>query len=304
MLRYSFYMLASLLLLTACKKENLTASSAEDNLLTVKDNPADPTDHAIYQFFQGTGIPCFYNDTLSKKEQVDINGIPRMAYTLMKVRWSPAFGRDTMLQYRLPASKTSVIPMLDLVKNELLPLIPPSFSLRSILFTDLIFIYRDLQFPDRPNLDTMNAYGGFSGLVLTVVDPDTMDAASRKAWAGSAVAAICYKKLTSSSTINLANSFYNISRTAFQNEIYFTEFTSWFPDGSKVPEDFGIIDYSRFYEYILIGSELEDLRSYLDELFSHSSSALSAKYGAYPVTMEKFNVLRTIAENEGFQLPD
>lgn len=299
------YIFACMLLLGACKKEAaLTPSDAEDNLLTVKDNPADPTDHAIYQFFQSTGIPCFYNDTLSKKTQVDINGTVHTSVTLLKVYYSPGYGVDTRLHYSMPDVKSTVVPMLNLIKNELLPQIPTSVPLRSILFVDEMYLFKDMPIPYGENLDYPAAFAGFSGLVLKVVNPDTMDAASRKRWAGLALAALCFKKMTNTPSIDLPATFYSISRDAFQNEIYYTEFTGWYPDGSKVPEDFGILDHTAFLEFILTCSEQEDLKIYLNELFSYSKTELAAKYAAYPVVIQKLDVLRPLVASIGFKIPD
>lgn len=304
MSKYSSGLFAILLLMVACHKEAaIVPSNPEDVILTVKDNPSDPTDHAIYQFFQNTGIPCFYNDTLNSSRTV-INGVLRNNYTILKMNWSPATGKDTLVQYRLPANKVSIIPMLNLVKEELLPLVPPSIPFRSILFVDTLFSYADIRLPDTDPRVPKAAYAGFSGLVLPIVDPDTMNEASRKAWAGHALAALCFRKITQLSDIDLYKDFYSISRTAFQNDIYLTEFTSWFPDGSKAPEDFGITYYYRFYEFIIICSEQEDLQAFLSELFSHSRAELNNRYAAYPVVLQKLEVLRGIASNAGFKLPE
>ncbi|MBO9635679.1 MAG: hypothetical protein J7578_21425, partial [Chitinophagaceae bacterium] len=183
-----------LVLMFGCKKEAaLQAENADDNTLTVKDNPSDPVDHAIYQFYQSTGIPCFYNDTISRKEVGTVNGVPRYFYKRLTVNWSPALGVDTFTQFRIPLNKADLLPMLSLIKNELLPLIPDNIPIHSILFADTVFMYPTIWVPDRPAKTEMNAFSGFNTLVLRIINPDTLTAESKKHYLNDVLKEICVR---------------------------------------------------------------------------------------------------------------
>lgn len=288
-------------LTTGCSKDsNLQASKKDDNLMSVKDNPADPTDHAIFQFFQQTGIPAFYNDTIAR-EQVSEN---RFNYTKLSLAYSPASGLDTLLKFQLPEDKTTIIPMLDFLRTELLPLLPPGVPIRSILFVDTLTIRPTIVIPDGPETVSLNAFGGFNTIAIKIVNPDTFTVTSKRSYIASILDALFFKKLTNSTTINLSSSFYSISRLAFGEEIYITDFTWTYPDLSKRPEDFGLIFYYPIYEFIITPSEQEDLHAYLLALFSNTTAEFTAKYAAYPVTLQKFGVIRNMVKDLGFQFAD
>jgi hypothetical protein len=295
---------AYMLLVAACKKEAaLQPVNAEENLLVVKDNPSDPVDHAIYQFYQSTGIPCFYNDTLSRKQVGVNNGVPRYFYTTLTVNWSPALGTDTFTQFRLPLEKSSLLSMLQLVKDELLPLVPEQIPIHSILFADTVFTYPAIPAPNYPLKTELNAWAGLNTLVTRIVNPDTMNAASKKWYINSILQALCTKKLNNTPSVNLPATFFNISRKAYKNDIYVTDFTFQYPNGTRKPEEFGLLFYFDIFGYIITCSEQEDLRIFLEVIFNNTSAELNSRYAAYPVILEKINVLSALVRSAGFQLP-
>lgn len=305
MRRNSLYSLVLLLLIIGCKKEaQLSPSNEEEDLLVVKDNPSDPTDHAIYQFYQQTGIPSFYNDTLSRKQVGDSAGLPRYFYPRLALAYSTATGVDPSIGFVLPADKQKIIPLLNLLKNELLPRIPTSIPVHSILFVDSLTIVPVIILPDAPSTLPVNAYSGFNTLAIKIANPDTMSAEVKKSYLADILGAICFKSLGASADINLSIDFYSISRKAFGNEIYITDFSWNVPDPSKIPDDYGLIYYYSYFGYILTCSEQEDLRAYLGAIFNYSTAAFSNLYAAYPVTIEKFNVVKAMVRRVGFQFTD
>lgn len=288
-------------LITGCSKEGtLVESKKDDNLMSVKDNPSDPTDHAIYQFFQSTGIPCFYNDTIAR----ELVGDNRYNYTKLSLAYSPVSGLDTSLKFQLPGDKITIIPMLAFLKTALLPLLPSSVPIRSILFVDTLTDELTFQLPDQPPTYSMNAFGGFNTVAIKIVNPDTFSITSKRNYIGSILEALFFKKLTSSTTLDLTTSFYNVSRLAFGSDIYLTDFTWTYPDLSKRPEDFGLIYYYTIYEFIITPTEQEDLHAFLLALFSNTTAEFTAQYGAYPVTMQKFHIVKKMAEDLGYKFVD
>lgn len=304
MFRYCICFLCSWILFAACKKEaTLQPSGIEETNLIVKDNPNDPVDHAIYQFFQRTGIPCYYNDTLDKKEIGVFNGVPRYYYSRLTLAYSGAMGRDTAYKFTLTPDKTKVLPMLPLLEHDLMPRIPSSIKLFSALFVEDLAVRRN-SIPTYPELTPLNAYGGFNTMAMRIVNPDTFSVESKKKYIAEALETICYKRLTSMTEINL-NDFYTISRKAFGDEIYNTEFTSWFPDQNRKPEEFGLIFYYPVFEiFILTPMPEDDLRSFLNAVFLYSTDEFNALYQQFPLVIRKFKLTKDYARQIGFQFPD
>ncbi len=58
-------LLTGIMALMACSKESALEPSDKDiNYFVVNDNPNDPVQHAMYQFYEKTGIATFHNDTI------------------------------------------------------------------------------------------------------------------------------------------------------------------------------------------------------------------------------------------------
>ena len=306
MLKLSIYLLCFCLLLASCKKEAaLQPSNLEENMMVIKDNPNDPTDHALYQFYVNTGMPCFYNDTIGKREVSETNGIKRYAYTRLMLAYSTAQGRDSMYRFTLPADKSKIVPLLDLLKTDVLPRLPKNRIVFSILFLDELEWKANIILPGDPEYKKLNAYSGFNTLGLRIVNPDTFTEASRKEYIGSILAQACFRKLNNTPEIDLRETFYSISRTAFGNDIYNTEFTSWFPpDQQRLPEEFGLILYYPIWGFIITPEEQDDLNAFLKAVFIYSTAEFTALYHNYPVTVQKFRVLKDMVRKAGFEFND
>ena len=95
------YVLLLSVLFSACDKEdNLTPSNLGKDWFTIE-NSEDPVDRAIYQFYEETGIPVFYNDTIGQETRVD-NWVIRIHITkscsLVHLPW---VGRKPLIRFRL-----------------------------------------------------------------------------------------------------------------------------------------------------------------------------------------------------------
>ena len=93
------YVLLLSVLFSACDKEdNLTPSNLGKDWFTIE-NSEDPVDRAIYQFYEETGIPVFYNDTIGQETRVDNWGNSYTHYEILQFSSSALGGcvRENML---------------------------------------------------------------------------------------------------------------------------------------------------------------------------------------------------------------
>src|SRR5687767_6146065 len=162
-------LLLSMLMTGSCSKKEaaLAPSNKDENYLVVNDNPNDPIQHVVYELYKATGIPVFYNDTIARRQVGDSAGIPQYFYIKLMVNYSPATGASNNLNYTLLPKERRVKSMLDLLKNELLTVLPP---LPSVFLTDSLFT----PLPGIPII--RDAHVGFNTVAIRAVDPDTMSA--------------------------------------------------------------------------------------------------------------------------------
>lgn len=285
-----------------CKKEKaLTPDNQEEEYLVVTDNPSDPVDHAIYGLYRSTGIPCFYNDTIHRKKIGDSAGIPLYSYIKLATAYSPQ-GVDQNLHYTLLKNKQVVLPLLDLLQNELLPRVSNAVLIPSILFTDTLRTYYYQVLPQSIWIG-LNAYRGFNTVAIRTVNPDTMDAEERNRYIASILSVLAIHKLINTQSKKLENDVYSLSK-AIAPDCYNNSLSNLSPDGTKKPEDFGLIYYYELNGSIYTPLAADDTRAFLEAVCFYSPAAFNAKYSGYPVVLEKFRVVRAMVEESGFRLPN
>ena len=298
----------------ACNKEKaLSPSNQDENYLVVKDNPNDPIDHAIYQFYQSTGIPCFYNDTVARKLVGDSAGIPQYSYIRLSLGYSPYANMETWLQ--LPETRSPIPGLLTLLENELMPRVPENWFIPSILLVDSFMagFYRGFMLPQ----DGWMAYQGFNTVAIKMRNTETMNEEERKAYAMSVLTGLAAKRLVSAQSPKLQKDFYSISRSIasmmISDEIYSSfAIADIFPNGVPQPEELAFLHYITFYyaadgfEYTfqLAPREEDDLRMFLYAVLTQTTQAFETQYAAYPSIIQKFRIIREMAGEQGLQLPD
>lgn len=123
------------MLFAACGKEDtLTPAGTERNWLVLEDSQ-DPIDHQRYLIFKETGIPVYYNDTIGSEERLSPTGEVYTYYERLQVYYRPGIqtSRDS---FSLVQDRASLKPVLDFLQTEVLPMIPATFYVPSILLVD------------------------------------------------------------------------------------------------------------------------------------------------------------------------
>ncbi|MGE9313056.1 hypothetical protein ACLOAU_15520 [Niabella sp. CJ426] len=294
-----------LLLLAGCKKEaTLQPSNKDENYLVVKDNPSDPVEHAIYQFYHATGVPVFYNDTIAREQIGDNDGVPRYSYIKLATAYSPS-GINTFLFFRLLSKKEKVLPMLPFLEDKVLPRINGALPVQSILLVDSIRLRGT---SGSGTTTTVNKpYVGFNTVIIKAVRADTMSVLSQKSNAASVLAMLMLKKLHVEYSTRLNADFYNISvNSAPGMSVYVQPLSALSPDESLTLEDFGFIKRNPTnLSAVWTPYQQDDLIAYLEALFFYDTTAqFEAVYTAYPLVLQKFKVVKGLAKEIGFSFAD
>ena len=301
----------SLLLMLAlsvasCKKEAALQPGETKDYLVIKDNPSDPVDHALYEFYTATGVPVFYNDTIGRELVGNKNGQPVYFYHKLAISYSPA-GRLLRHSFKLLGGRDSILPILPILKNEVFPLVPASIPIHSMLIVESLRITGSLA--DGISATANKPLATFNTLMLPVVAPDTMSAAGKKYFIASILARVAYKKLTIDYKKQLDDEFHSITLNSLPGKlIYRIPLSTLSPDGSKKAEDFGFIRFS--YSNILLVRNIaplnqDDLLTYLEAAFYYDTTAdFDAVHPGYPLVQQKFSVIRALTKQIGFRFAD
>jgi hypothetical protein len=301
---YLAFLLA--LSMVACKKEAVPQpSNKEEFHLIVKDNPSDPVDHAIYQFYKTTGIPLYYNDTIAREQVSDSAGIPIYSYQRLAIRYSPV-GAQVNINFVLLAEKELVLPMLPFLKDSLLPKIPAVFPLQSLLLVQSSSQRVTGGLSPRRN----KPFVGFNTLMLNIVDPGTMTDSSKRKYIADVLATLAYKMLMPNYQARLETDFHSITKSTTSSPlVYLQLLSSLSPDGNGTLEDFSFLP-GRFIPALAPGYTPrpdDDLVSYMELVFFYNNNATAnfeTDYAAYPLMIKKFKAIRQIVKEIGFRISD
>ncbi|MGN6417853.1 MAG: hypothetical protein ACTHMC_10195 [Pseudobacter sp.] len=301
---YGFLIFLLALTMIACKKEAaLQPDNKEEFHLTVKDNPSDAVDHAIFQFYEATGIPVFYNDTVSRTQVDILNGTPRYSYQRLSIKYSPT-GTQPGITWVLLPEKEALLPMLPLLKDRLVPQLANVFPLQSLF---LVKSSRARQF-EGLSARVNRPFLGFNTLMLINVNPATMSDSAQRKYVADALATIAYKMLRPGYDKRLVSDFNSITiSTTSHPEVYGRDLYLLSPDGNGTLEDFSFLP-QRFLPETPAGLSPKwehDFLSYLEAVFFYNnnpSADFETDYAAYPLMIKKFKVIRTFLQEAGFKI--
>lgn len=311
-IRYTIVLLL-LLVFISCKKEKEPApTNLDENYLVVKDNPNDPVDHRIFQFFESTGIPCFYNDTVSRKQVgVSVTGDPQYAVQRLSLSYTPLGSSQAGV---VSTKNKQYIPaILDLLKTEVIPKLPKGIFIPSMLFVDSFWVEYFTSFDD-PAVG-WDAWHGFNTVAIMCRDVAAMTAAEKKMYMASILASIAVKKIMATQNPLLQKDFFKISRDLampeFQMDVYNSFPIDFILPVIPEPEHFGFIQYVpywiRFEDFEMLFTstprEQGDLRIFLTSALFYTTEEFNLKYDSHPVIKEKFRILKEIAAGAGLQFP-
>lgn len=295
--RFLYALLLSLLF-TACDKEedNLTPSGLGKNWFVITDSE-DPVDKAIYQFYKETGIAVFYNDTIGQETRVDNWGNAYTHYEVLQFSTSSLGGTATGNPYQSWefCPKENVVDGIQFLREEIMPLLPESIKIRSILL-----------------LKTLTPYGGksvsdeaFKGLNTVLVShiPElkNMSDAERLNMKGAVLNALLATPVTAHAE-ELAV-FYQTTRSCYTENLYGC--AGWYfynRYGFSDPRDVGFLKDPNPYDYNNMPTETEDVGMYIKAMFIYTSEEFEALYGTFDAVMAKYRIMVSVLKEIGVKI--
>ncbi|NML19230.1 hypothetical protein HHL16_00025 [Pseudoflavitalea sp. G-6-1-2] len=306
---HGFYFLLVLATsMVACKKEAVFQPRSKDYELTIKDNPSDPVDHAIFQFYENTGIPLFYNDTISREQVSVLDGVPQYAYQTLAIRYSLT-GAYAGLSWTLLPNKEMLLPMLPFLKDKLLPQLTNvyPYPLASIF---IVSSSRLRSFGEITYARNNKPFPGFNSLMLINVNPAEMSDSTQREYIADALGIMAYKMLKPAYDKGLANEFDKVTRsTSLDPQIYLNMLKLLSPDGTRKLEDFSFLPI-RFTSGLAVGwtpLRQADFLSYIEAVFFYNNNPTAhfeTDFAAYPLIIKKYRMVQKMLKNVGFNIAD
>lgn len=281
--KYISLLLIACLFICCNKEAALTASPDNGNPYSRMDNPSSVADHAIYELYKSTGVPVFYNDTITTS--------PLLFFTY-NLQLDPA----AYLQIKHLHDPEDIVYGVNMLKESILPFLGDSLKPFSIMLVDSVFATP----AGSHSILSMTTYAALTGLVIANVahiknmPPDTLSAYRTAILKSVLFGPVSGKAAT--------DKFYAVSLNYYNKSAYGDgSIAGYIAYQPKAQYGFLKVNYESSVYYQAPG-QADDLDAYLEAILSMSVDAFQAKYGTYPLVMEKYNILVAIVKAVGFKM--
>lgn len=290
---------------TSCRKEEVTKFPDYDkNWLVVDDNPADPATHNTYLFFKETGIPVYFNDTIGSQQRVDVFGNTYTHYEKLSFNYSLGgiqVGAPPLVNSFTYCAKSDVPAAVDYLKNNVIPSVPKSVFVPSILLVENLTSYAFGQY----------AFKGFNTVLVGKVSTiPGMSETARRSYKAAILRAIFTNAVLNEKYNDLLTKFYNESRkystirdTYNLGNWLFSANINGLPAGTTIT--FNSLGYlgpdPRNASYTPYTTWM-DVSMYLEAAFANSKADFQRLYGTNTSIMTKYGIITQILENIGYKV--
>lgn len=311
MKRYMILCVLAVLLAACAKEDTLTPLGAEHNWLVVEDSD-DPIDHQRYLIYKETGIPVFYNDTLGSRERLSPTGEYYTYYERLQVYYKP--GVQTPLDsFSLVQDRNSLKPVLNYLQTELLPMIPKTFYVPSLLLVNTLTSPSDTVAHRGLNTVACAKAGNFG----------SMNATEKARWKGKVLRSMVYSGLMEKEGEWLDENFYALTYAVNPGE------TRMYSDnpakkgyvyqalGTLKPllpaeqQTLGACGFlninwkpatpTQLERMARIPTKSEDVSEFCEAVFAMTEEEFTERWGMYPVVIAKYHALKEKLKEYGFQ---
>ena len=301
-------MAVAALLVTGCGKDkDLEPSGLDRNWFALEDS-GDPVDHLRYEIYSRTGATFFRSDTIGSIDRgLDALGNPYIYYEVLDVNYAIT-SRIEVATYELSEDDAAITEALEVMRDEMLPLLPKKLYPRCFLLVDKLNISQ-----------TKNQDGeasAYKGMMTTVVGRlnaiKTMTAAEKTRLAAGVAGEIVSVYLVNECAAELEE-FYSKANTKTAGGDDYNFYTKSDDIREKSPgtsrpafkdwKEYGFLVHDTSYtsfndtpgsrSYKTVGQR-RDVETFMVEVILGNDAGFEAAYAAYPLILEKYALLKEV----------
>lgn len=309
MKRYGLMILGIALLLGACRDEDEIGPIVGEKDWFVVEDSDDPIDGKRYDIYTEFGIPVYYNDTIGSETRYAVSGEPYTYYECLKVFYNPGGNPITNCRYTLLEDKNDTKEVLDYLETDILPVIPESFYIPSILLVDSLIAGGDSL-----------AYKGFNTVVCAKVKEFAgMDEENRKWWRGGVISSMLASGLMNDEAEWLNENFFGKTQAVNpESDRVYSSTRNWpvyqalvgtdIPAAEQTLGVLGFLNHKASYMYpgapermAYVPTQEGDVKQFCEAIFAMTTAEFTERWGEWPVVMEKYEAMKSKLEEYGFE---
>lgn len=298
---------AALLTLSACSEEETEFSDYEKDWFVLEDS-SDPAGHAAYEFYTKYKVPVFFNDTIGTQQRVDAFGHEYTYYKTLSLNYElggqsssasePYLSKDTWVY----CDKSAVPGAISFLDREIMPYIPKSMHIHSILLMENIYSMSEGN----------DVYLGMNTLVISKASAlASNDEAAAKKLRTTVLCALIKKNITSNEEYAGAlETFYGVSSSLDTESYKVYGLNTWYLNKDNFPScPFDKYDYSVTNaqkalwagflgmpqgSYYNLPTKAQDVAMYAEAYLTYSDAEFEALYGTNELIMKKWRIIKPI----------
>lgn len=294
-----FYLILGMvsLLFAGCDKEdkNLKPSYEDVNWYAIQDDPTNDLKHLIFEVYDKTGIPIFYNDTIGSQDRgLDGYGEPVIYYEILDLNYTIESHRD-YVSYTLSNKEEELTDGVNFLKDRVFPYLYKGIRPQCYLLVDELI------------LSSFNEHeeGVYRGMTATVIGrlselkDMTEDELNRFAAEVRATAMTPYIQANYNKELQPFYSVSEIVSNGVTISLYGQTITRY---GGSVPykayKDYGFLNpdpdflFSSFV-YTAPGRE-RDMVEYITEVLVGKDEAFKEQYESSALILQKYEVMKQV----------
>lgn len=295
----------TLLSFSSCQKEEvIDIPNYDKNWLVVDDDPNDEVVHQTYLFYEKTGIPVYFNDTIGSQQRNDMFGNNFTYYEVLSLNYSLGgvqAGANPAVNSFAYCAKSDVPAALTYLQNEIVPVLPNTVYVPSFLLVESLNSYAFGAY----------AFKGFNTIVVGQASKiPTMDSETKAKYKGAILRAIFTNSVLDDKYSETLTKFYNASRKFSTSRDIYNLYTGWLstyvtglPAGvTPTLQTVGFLGPDPRNLYYTPQSTWMDVCMYLEAILGSSESKFKETYGNYPNIMIKYEYITEILKDIGYKI--
>lgn len=298
------YLFGLLLLTFACSEDDtITPSNLERNWMIIEDSE-HPIDHQRYLIYKETGVSIYYNDTIGSMGRISSSGKAYTYYERLQVFYLPGATIPIGGSFVLVEDKTEIVPMMNFLKNEILPNVPKKLPIPAILLVRTL---------DGPNGGEY--YRGFNTLVFKNIPTiEEMSEKEKEFHSANFMTGLVMSIFIRTESEYLENNFYGVTKrlNPTLQYLYSDGYDVSIRDackGTALAKSFEalgflgpVVESERPIEEQRTPKTWEDLNAYCNAVLFYPTVEFKTKWGIYPNVMKKYEAMRQLIQNYGFTI--
>lgn len=295
---YTFFICCMIAFLaTACSDENdLTPSGENEDYFTVSPDATDIISVTRREFHDRNGVHLLFTDTLRHEQRGTYSdGTPFWFTEIIDLKYAITGGSTTIYRLDYLADQTAREAAVAFIEARVLPHLTNDVRPYSVLPLDQLYTYNS----SRKTWTPVNFCNNFRCLAISTGSIANAPEAEQKTFCQAMFLSIVSSKISGLSTSELSE-FYVFCEDYYGYDYDECDLPAGMDADNLTQEDLYTLGFLSKVSYYF-SYETTDRDNFVKAIFNTDEEEFRATYAAYPVILQKYDIMKQIIQDMGFK---